>query len=448
MNTDLNTKKHINFYIETLGCSKNQVDSESMLASIEAFDYNFTGDPHIADFIIINTCGFIKSAKEQSINTFLEYREAYPDKKIIIAGCFAQRYFDTIKELFPDADGFYGSQSPSEIGQIVEAVLNGEKPAEKREDNVTQLDRERIFNFKGSVYVKVAEGCNNNCNYCAIPLIRGSIKSRTLDDVYNEIVKLIERGYFEINLIAQDLAAWGDDLGQRNLIPLLKKLSELEGKFWVRLLYIHPDKFPSQILELCKRDPRILPYFDIPFQHASEKVLEKMGRKGNFDKYLQLVKRIRHELPNSIIRSTIMLGHPGEGDGEFHEVKAFLEEAQLDWVGFFTYSREEDTVSYAMRNALFDRLSKRKAERRKNVLEDLQSEITPARLSQWIGQEMDVLIEEEVKEEDLFLGRCYIDAPEVDGLVVVKGENLKEGDVVKVKIQTLSNVDLIGEVIS
>ena len=173
MNTDLSTQQHIKFYIETLGCSKNQVDSESMLAAIQGYSYTFTQDPNEADFIIINTCGFIKSAKEQSIETFLDFREAFPDKKIIIAGCFAQRYFDTIKELFPDADGFYGSQAPSQIGSIIDSVMAGNKPALKQDDNIKQLERDFTFNFKGSVYVKVAEGCNNNCNFCAIPIIRG-----------------------------------------------------------------------------------------------------------------------------------------------------------------------------------------------------------------------------------------------------------------------------------
>ncbi|MBN2619274.1 MAG: 30S ribosomal protein S12 methylthiotransferase RimO [Spirochaetales bacterium] len=440
----MNTKQHIKFYIETLGCSKNQVDSESMLASVESYDYSFTKDAEEADFIIVNTCGFIKSAKEQSIDTFLTLKQQYPNKKIVIAGCFAQRYFDNIKELFPEADGFYGSQSPSKIGEIVESVLNGEKPAVKNDDSIVQIKRSTILNFKGSVYVKVAEGCNNNCNFCAIPIIRGQINSRSLDDVYSEIVSLINDGYFEINLIAQDLAAWGSDLGENNLIPLLKKIMELEGKFWIRLLYIHPDKFPVQLLELCKRDPRILPYFDIPFQHASETVLKKMGRAGSYEKHLQLVKRIRHELPNSIIRSTIMLGHPGEGRKEFNEVKQFLETAQLDWVGFFVYSREEDTPSYSMRSRLADKLSKGSANKRKAELELIQSEITPERLKCWLGQTIDVLIEEDVKEENLYIGRAAIDAPEVDGLVVVRGTGLKEGDVAKVRIQSVSEVDLIG----
>ncbi|WP_187759697.1 30S ribosomal protein S12 methylthiotransferase RimO [Thiospirochaeta perfilievii] len=443
----MSTQQHIKFYIETLGCSKNQVDSESMLASVEQYEYSFTKESAEADFIIINTCGFIKSAKEQSIQTFLDFREAYPDKKIIIAGCFAQRYFETIRELFPEADGYYGSQAPSQIGSIVAEVLSGDKPALKKDDVITQLERKTTFNFKGSVYVKVAEGCNNNCNFCAIPIIRGQIKSRTLDDVYNEIVSLIDKGYFEINLIAQDLAAWGEDLGEKTLITLLNKLSLLSGKFWIRLLYIHPDKFPMQLLDVCKRDSRILPYFDIPFQHASETVLKKMGRKGSYKKHLDLVKKIRHELPDSIIRSTIMLGHPGEGRKEFIEVVSFLEEAQLDWVGFFVYSREEDTKSFNMRGSLLDKLSKRVAEKRKRVLEDIQSQITPKKLLQWIGQTVDVLIEEDVKEENLFIGRSSIDAPEVDGLVVIKGSGLKEGDVIKAKILSVASVDLIAEVV-
>lgn len=443
MNIDWSTMKHFKFYIETLGCSKNQVDSEVMISSVQKLGHVFTKESAEADFIIVNTCGFIQSAKEQSINTFLELRQTYPDKKIIIAGCFAQRYFDTLKELFPDADGFYGSQAPSEISSIIESTIKGEVPGILA-NNLESLPRTDILNFKGSVYVKVAEGCNNNCNYCAIPIIRGQIKSRTLDDVYKEIESLLERGFFEINLIAQDLAAWGEDLKTKNLIPLLKKISNLPGKFWIRLLYIHPDKFPIELLDLCKKDPRILPYFDIPFQHASQRVLKLMGRKGNYNKHLDLVQKIRKELPDSIIRSTIMLGHPGEGHREFREVRDFLIEASLDWVGFFVYSREEDTKSYKMRNGFLTKISNFFANKRKTELEIIQSSITPTRLSALIGQELDVLIEEEVKEEDVFLGRCYIDAPDVDGLVVVRGENLKEGDVVKVLIQSVSNVDLIG----
>lgn len=442
----MNSRQHIKFFIETLGCSKNQVDSESMLASIERSGWSFTEDPDQASFIIINTCGFIKASKEQSIEVFLDYRERYPEAKIVIAGCFAQRYFDEIATLFPDADGFYGSQAPSTIAQIIEDVLNGNCPALKPSDDLTQLERNKFFSYKKSVYVKIAEGCNNNCNYCAIPLIRGPLKSRTLEDVYEEIKTLIEKGHFELNLIAQDLASWGQDLGAKTLVKLLEMVSELEGEFWLRLLYIHPDNFPYEVLELCKKDKRILPYFDIPFQHASEKVLKGMGRKGSFDKYLELVKKIRTELPESILRSTFMVGFPGEGKKEFQEVVDFLQEAQLDWAGFFVYSREEDTVAYKMRGALATKLVQKTAEKRKAQLETLQASITEERLKRFVGKEMEIFVEEKVEKENLSLGRAYIDAPEVDGLVVLRGTDLEAGQVVKATIQRSEAVDLIAEI--
>ncbi|MEW5818531.1 MAG: radical SAM protein, partial [Spirochaetota bacterium] len=268
------------FYIENLGCAKNQVDAEVMLAALEHRGLIFTPSPDKADIIIVNTCGFIQSAKEESIQMVIAFKDKYPGKSIILAGCLAERYGGALEKQLPEVDGFFGNREPSRIADLL-------APEGFADGRAEQFFRNRILSLPGSVYVKIAEGCNNRCSYCAIPLIRGELRSRNMNDLLKELTTFIQAGFSEINLVAQDLGSYGTDRGQAELNRLLQSISAVEGDFWIRLLYIHPDHFPLEILNLISADMRILPYFDIPFQHASEKILKGMGRKGNSTTYLR-----------------------------------------------------------------------------------------------------------------------------------------------------------------
>jgi len=430
------------FYVENLGCSKNQVDAETIISALKKAGWEYCDSPDRAELIIVNTCGFIQSAKEESIQTIFDYRKAYPDRKVLAAGCFAQRYNEELLDMIPELDGVFGNRAPALIPGMVQGIMSGDKPVYMPEADLTVPERDEFLSYKGSVFVKIAEGCNNRCKFCAIPLIKGDLQSRDIPSILEEIRGLIRRGIFEINLVAQDLAGFGTDRGQRELPELLKQISALEGRFWLRLLYIHPDHFPLDILPLMKADSRILPYFDIPFQHAHPDILRRMGRKGDRQTYLDLIARLRKEFPDGVVRSTIMTGFPGENSTTFGELKRFLTEAELDWAGFFIYSREEGTEAYNYRGALATKLAAGKAQKQKTLLEDLQQEISEKRVDRFVGRTMTLLVEEKVEEESLYLARAAIQAPEVDGLVVLRAENLEPGDVVEGRIIRRNGLDL------
>jgi len=430
------------FYVENLGCSKNQVDAETIIASLKSVGWEYCDSPDRAELLIVNTCGFIQSAKEESIQTIFDFRQAYPDRKVLAAGCFAQRYNEELMKMIPELDGVFGNRAPAKISGMVQGVLSGEKPVYMPEADLSTPRREDFFNFKGSAFVKISEGCSNRCKFCAIPLIKGDLQSRRMEDILEEIRDLINRGIFEINLVAQDLANYGLDLGKRQLKELLEAVSSMKGNFWLRLLYIHPDHFPLEIFPLMKADPRILPYFDIPFQHGDRGILSKMGRRGDRQTYLELIRTIRSEFPDGVIRSSIMTGFPGETSASFSELKGFLEDARLDWAGFFLYSREEGTEAFNYRGALGTRLSLRKSTRQKGILEDLQQSISEEQMDRFVGKELTLIVEEPVEGEELYLSRSYFQAPEVDGLVVLRAEGLKAGDVVRGRVIRRNGVDL------
>jgi len=307
--------------------------------------------------------------------------------------------------------------------------------------------RKHFLSLKNSVYVKISEGCSNACTFCAIPKFRGTLNSRTFEDVATEIEGLIDAGVREINLIAQDLASFGLDRGKSEFVELIERVLKKPGDYWLRMLYLYPDRFPDEVLAICQRDKRLLPYFDLPFQHASGRLLKLMGRQGNAQQYLDLIERIRREVPDAVIRSTFIVGFPGERDSDFQELADFQKAAKIDWMGVFTYSHEEDTPAYRMVNADAFELSRPKAEERKIQLEDAQNEITAARLDSWVGRELDVLIEEPIQKTEMGLGRSFLQAQEVDGLIVVRGADLQPGQVVRVKVLKRNGVDLEAQVL-
>ncbi len=440
------------FYVENLGCAKNQVDAEVMIASLKREGWTYSREnPEEADLIIVNTCGFIKSAQKEAVDTLLGAKKEYPGKKVVAAGCLAQRWAEELPGLIPELDGVFGNRAPHRVRETVEDVMAGEKPVFTPDGVDKGEDRRDFFGFDRSVFVKIADGCNHNCRYCAIPLIKGGLKSRPVEDVVKEVDALLEQGIFEMNFVAQDLAAYGLDRGEKHgsgLINLLKTIldkSRSNDNFWIRLLYLHPDDFPHDLLDLMAEDSRILPYLDIPFQHASVPVLRKMGRAGTAESYLDLIAGIRGKLPDAVVRSTFLVGHPGEGRREFRELLKFQEKAQLDWLGVFDWSREEGTAAAKDKSALAARISAPSARKRKSLIESRQQPITESRLDKWIGRKMDVLVDEPVEGEDLALGRLVIHAPEVDGSVVLHVKDARTGDVFPSLIDGRTGIDLQAE---
>ena len=428
-----------------------------MIAELDSRGWQRTSDPGEADIIIVNTCGFIEPAKEESVDVLIAFRDAFPDAKVIAAGCLSQRYHEDLSKSMSDIDGIFGNYSVSKIGDFADRIIESESPiveipeTEGREDALS-MNRTVLLSGASSAYVKLAEGCSNNCSFCAIPLIRGTVRSRQPGSIITEISNLVsEKGVREINLIAQDLGSYGQDLevdgkkGRCLLPQLLSEINGLPGDFFVRMLYIHPDKFPLEILDICAEDgSRIVPYFDIPFQHASAPVLRAMNRKGNSEIYLNLISGIRSKLPDAAIRTTFMLGFPGETREDISVLEDFIEKAELEWAGFFVYSREEDTPAYDLESPR--RLKKRTKTAGKELgrLQELQTEISSARLARFAGTRQRLLVEEAVEEEDLYLCRGWMQAPEVDGLTVLHaGEGrLMPGDIVDAEITGINGIDL------
>ncbi|MGO9409478.1 MAG: 30S ribosomal protein S12 methylthiotransferase RimO [Spirochaetia bacterium] len=433
------------FHIESLGCAKNQVDSELMIAALQREGWTLSETPEAAEVLIVNTCGFISPAKTESIETTLGLKARFPHKKVIMAGCLTERYGRELAAELNEIDGFLGNKDPHAIIELVEQgsrmALAGRAGAPKAASG-QRLERTRLLSFPGSAYVKVAEGCSNRCTYCAIPLIRGDLASRSVESILEEIRGLLARGVKELIFIAQDLGSFGLDRGGPELPRLLNAVASLEGQFWVRLLYIHPDRFPREILAIMSRDPRFLPYFDLPFQHAAPRILRAMGRTGMAEENLGLLDDIRRRLPNAVIRSTFLLGFPGESEEDFRLLLDFQQKARFTWLGAFTYSREEGTLAYGMK----EKVTKAVAEGRMHEIESRQVPITAEALDAQVGRTLDVLIEEKVEGEDMSIGRACLHAPDVDGLVVVR-RSLPPGEWVRARITRRNGVDLEGEAV-
>jgi ribosomal protein S12 methylthiotransferase len=443
------------YYLDPFGCVKNQVDAETMMGALDKSGWKAAADPAAADLIIINSCGFIKEAKQESINAVLRYKKAYPEKKVLLAGCLAQRYVSELAESLPEADLLFGNQDLSRIADAACSALRGEgralvpEPGPGEAETLPPPGERPLLSMPGSAYVKISEGCNNRCSFCAIPLIRGPQRSRPVERILRECRQLLDRGIVELNLIGQDLGSYGMDISRNSgaLPQLLEALSRLEGHFWVRLLYIHPDNFPRPILDVIRRDPRFLPYFDLPFQHGSSRILRAMNRRGDSETYLSLIAEIRSALPDGVIRSTFMTGFPGETEEDFLALLDFQEKARLDWLGVFVYSREEDTPAYALKG----RVSGKLAAERKALIEERQIPITRERMERFIGRELAVLVEEGFAPPDsaapeegkLYLGRLFSQAPEVDGAAVIRAEGeLVPGALIQGRVFARAGFDL------
>lgn len=453
------------FFIDLHGCAKNQVDAEIINGILTECGWQRTDEPSLAKLIIINSCGFIEPAKEESLNAVLDMRQNYPEAKILLTGCLAERYSGILKDSLPEADMIFGNGDLSKIGLAADSLLKNsfsDKVIIFPQEGVCGGIRPKVFNFPRSVYIKITEGCDNMCSFCAIPLIRGRLRSRSIADIINEFKEFIKRGFFEFNLIGQDLAAFdctNKASGTSGLAHLLKKISELKGNFVVRLLYIHPDHFPRDILPIMTHDSRFLPYFDIPFQSGSEKVLKTMNRQGNAGKYLELIKDIRKAFAccgspykTVALRTTFLTGFPGESEEDFSQTKEFLKALKSLWSGAFIYSKEENTKAALMR----PQIAKETKRKRLELLQNVQKDITEKLLNFFCGQKLWVLIEEIIPGDgiegtSLALGRTWFQAPEVDGAAVVSytkentdicGNPITAGSVVNVRIISVNGVDV------
>lgn len=447
------------FYIDQHGCAKNQVDAEIIASKLIDDGFEMADSYDAADFIIVNSCGFIESAKKESLEAVYSIRKAYPKKKIILTGCLAERYAETLKENLPEADGIFGNGDLLLISQFLNSVKKKKHQVLKSEQKgVCCYKRNYFATFKNSAYVKITEGCSNHCSFCAIPVIRGELRSRPVKEVIAEIKSLLKQGFFEINLIGQDLAAYGTGKEDKSIFKhsdksylslLLDEISKIKGNFWLRLLYIHPDHFSSDIVESIKKDKRILSYFDIPFQSGDTDIIHLMNRTGSRKKYEALVKNIRKELGDCVIRTTFMTGFPGETDEAFENTLCFMKAIKPDWSGCFTYSAEDDTPAKGFKN----KVPKGIAKKRTSILESTQEEITQKKLASRIGKEYDVLIEEVIDGEDdngYAIARAWFQAPDVDGAFVVRYDKddkkavkaVCPGNLVKVKAVRVSGIDI------
>ena len=438
-------------YVENLGCAKNQVDAEVMLKRLADDGFERTDDAKKADVIIVNTCGFIEQAREESVSTFFSLYKINPNAKFVIGGCLAQRYSDDLYKDLPEASAIFGNRDLSKISDVVRHVMDGSRVSvvpQYPDPDKEAYKRGQLLGYPGSAYLKISEGCDHWCSYCAIPLIRGNLRSRPMASVRDELEDLVANGVREINLIAQDLAAYGKDWdGKSHFRDLLDSLLSVPGTWRMRMLYIHPDFFPDWLPSYVKERDHLLPYFDLPFQHADRDVLAGMGRKGDPEQYLSMVRHIREVLPDAVIRTTLMVGFPGEDAKAFATLRQFLIDAQFDWMGVFVYSREEGTKAYRMRDEKEHEAVQRIANRRKKELETIQNGITRSRLKRFVGRTFPVLIEEEVKGEEMAIGRIYSQAPEVDGLTVVLGKGLKAGSIVMAGIRGVNDLDLEAVVV-
>lgn len=441
--------------VVSLGCPKNLVDSETMLGLIHEENYEITNDPSEAEIIIVNTCGFIESAKEESINTILqmaEYKKSGSCKYIIVTGCLSQRYAEELFNELPEADAIAGVEVYDEIGSIIKRVMNGERfiMLERSKPDVIYTSKEtflpRILTTPSyTAYLKIAEGCDNCCSYCAIPKIRGPYRSKPMAQVLKEAKALADNGVKELIVVAQDTTRYGEDLpgGKLLLADLLKELNKIESLKWIRVMYCYPNNFTDELIETFSSLDKVCKYVDLPLQHASNRLLASMNRYDTREEVETLLAKLRKRIPGIVIRTTFIVGFPGETDADFEELKEFVEQQRFENAGVFAYSQEEGTVAGAMPNQIPDEIK----QERYHELMALQAQISEEIHKDTEGQTLEVLIEG--IEEDgsgLHYGRSYREAPDIDGLVFIENPgDIKPGCFVKVNILQGFTYESVGE---
>lgn len=456
-----------NVLFVSLGCDKNLVDSEKMLGLLNEAGYRVAQEESEADAIVVNTCCFIHDAKEESVETILEMAEWKKKgrlKALIVTGCMAQRYQDEIQQEIPEVDAVIGTTGYTEIVPILDEILAEaeasqkeaavEEPKEKSFVNCcpsidllpASLADKRVVTTGGyTAYLKIAEGCNKRCTYCIIPYIRGHYRSFPMEDLLEEARKLAEGGVKELILIAQETTVYGMDCYGRKALPeLLTKLCEIEGIEWVRILYCYPEEITDELIAVMKKEKKICHYLDIPIQHSEDTILKRMGRRTNRAELVSLVEKLRKEIPDIVLRTTLITGFPGETEEEFKNMVDFVDSMEFDRLGVFPYSAEEGTKAAEMDGQITEEVK----ESRRDEIMALQQEISADKAASRIDDEMSVLIEGYLYEDDIYIGRTYMDAPKVDGNVFVRAEEeLISGDIVPVRITGANEYDLMGDVI-
>ena len=435
----------------SLGCDKNLVDTENMLGILKNKGFEFTDDEWEADIIAINTCCFIGDAKQESINTILEMAEHKKDarcKVLVVAGCLAHRYQDEIIKEIPEVDAFVGTSSYDKIADMINSVLEEKGISNFVEDanRMPMVEADRIVTTPGYYeYLKIAEGCDKHCTYCVIPKVRGSFRSFPIEYLVNQTKKLVEGGVKEIILVAQETTLYGVDLyGKKSLPKLLHNLGLIEGLKWIRILYCYPEEINDELIEAIKNEPKVCHYLDMPIQHASDNILKRMGRRTSKQELTDIVAKLRREIPDIALRTTLITGFPGETDVDHEEVMQFIDECEFDRLGVFTYSREEDTVAAQMPDQIDEEIK----EKYRDELMQLQQEISADRSAAMIGRIVRVMIEGFIPEDNTYVGRSYKDAPNVDGFVFVECDReLMSGDFIDVKITGSTEYDLIGTIV-
>lgn len=431
--------------IVSLGCDKNRVDSEIMLGKIES-NYVLTNDPKEAEVIIVNTCGFIETAKQESINTILDmakYKHEYKCKLLIATGCLTQRYGEELLELMPEVDIMMGVNDYGKIDELIEDFIKDPRKilsVSYTDKNINEGIR-IVTTEKSTAYLRIAEGCDNFCTYCIIPKIRGKFRSRLEENIIKEAKMLAEKGTKELILVAQDLTYYGMDLHNKQTLHLLiREISKIEGIEWIRLLYCYPEEIYDELIEEIRENDKVCKYLDLPIQHISNNVLKRMGRRTTKEEIVSKIEKLRDRVDNIVLRTSLIVGFPGETDSDFNEIKDFLKEIKLDKVGVFRYSREEDTPAAMMDNQIDEEV---KIEREKEAMLtqlEVSKEVNKAK----IGREYKVLIEN--RNRDYFMGRSYEMAPDIDGEVLIKGSDLEKGKFYNIKITEALDYDLIGVV--
>lgn len=432
----------------SLGCAKNRVDAEMLLFTLKQEGFEIVADPAMSDVAIVNTCGFIEDAKQESIDEILELAELKKEgriKAIVVTGCLAERYqTEILKELY-EIDAVVGIGANSNIANIIREVLKGKKVEEFPDKLCLDINAPRLrstpFYY---AYLKIAEGCDNRCTYCAIPKIRGKFRSRKIEDIIEEARGLVNNGVKELILIAQDTSRYGEDLYQKRMLPeLLRELCKIDSDFYIRVLYCYPDRMTDELIDTIANEPKVLKYIDLPLQHASGKLLKRMNRHGDRETLSELINKLRAKIPNLTIRTTFITGFPGETEEDFTELSEFVRDMRFDRMGCFAYSPEEDTPAAEFPDQIDDEVKKH----RRDIIMEQQTEIMAEKCEAMIGKTIKVLFEGFDRYAECYYGRSSADAPEVDGKVffTVDGKKPAVGDIVDVEITDYIDVDLIGE---
>ena len=433
----------------SLGCPKNQVDSDIIAHSLLKAGHSTTADMTQADVCLINTCGFITSAKEEAIeNIFnaVSARLENPDLKIVVTGCLAERYKDEILQDMPEVDAVVGIGAHDKLLETMEKVCRGEKLSVYGPKTNLDITAKRIISTpRHYAYLKIAEGCSNGCYYCAIPLIRGPHRSRPMESCIEEAKWLAEEGVKEIIIVAQDITRYGEDIyGENKLAQLIQNISEIDGIQWIRLMYAYPERLGDDVIKVMAENPKVLHYLDLPIQHINDRVLKSMNRKGGSEIIMSAINRLRRAIPDITIRTSIITGYPGESEEEFTQLYDFVKEIRLERLGCFAYSEEEGTVAAKMEN----QIPVEERQRRADKIMELQTEIMAEKQRQLVGKDLWVICDDFDSENDLFVCRSVYDAPEIDGEVYLDADSdIQIGDIRKVHITQSDIYDLYGEII-